>query len=99
MIRTIKIWILLRELQTSLFKSEASQNDHARETGHGYSAYCPEIDFLEEVAKDDPKKKALFKQYLSIADKNMQFLKVSEEPMPCPDCGCQICVIAHWCQI
>lgn len=96
MIRTIRIWLLLRKLQAELLEVEAKRTDHAKETGHQYSANCTELEFLEEVTSGDSKKMKLYERYLSIADKQMGLLKVSERQMSCVNCGCHTGPNTKW---
>jgi hypothetical protein len=88
MIRTIRIWWLLRKLDKDCREHEALHHEHARETGHPYSSHGTEISFLEEVSKDDPDKMVLYRDFLRIADTEMHLLKVEQDHMPCADCGC-----------
>lgn len=88
MLKTIKIWLLLRKLEKDCREHEAQNHDHARKTGHPYSAHGTEIDFLEKVSNGNSKKMAEYRDFLRIADKEMHLLKVEHAHMPCRDCGC-----------
>jgi hypothetical protein len=86
--RTIKIWWLLRKLNAELLEQEATEPEHAKKTGHAYTVRETQAAFIERIAKGNPKKVAVYNNYLSIADKKMHFMRVDNRPMHCADCGC-----------
>ena len=96
MIRTIRIWSLLRRLQKACHEAEIENSDHHESKGHNFHAHAPEQDFLSETSASNKKKRAEYVDFLKLAEKKMNFLDVSEKTTKCAHPECKEVISERW---
>ena len=90
MIRTIRIWWALRKLCNACHEAEEQNHDHGKQTGHNYCAVVQEQDFLSETSNGNKKKRAIYADFLSLAENKMKLLSISEKIAKCKNCGKEV---------
>ncbi len=87
-IRTIKIWWLLRKLYANCHNNDERHVDHIDKTGHVHIPMINEGGFLKEMSSGNAYRLAEYSGYLSIAENKMKLLDSHKHEHKCANCGC-----------